>query len=234
MYIQNPACEILDKAAFLIVKKYTSLFSERILQTIATYPNENLYAIPTCNKKLETMPIKYQGTDREPIQAGFDTVYVHNENKMASHTKAEHAMYEQWKKTSINLRGLNHFDFQLTSLQETLDVLQIAEQESPNVYEIIWVQLAGNNAPAPNDFILAGYDVSFFPEGSFSAICDCMCIPRWHGTDDEGELFKSFFLQLNQHGLFKDAETALAFLHHYQSFDWTEQGEYQIVEVWLR
>ena len=234
MHIENPNCEILEKAYFLIVKKYALLFSDHVQTNIANcYNDKNIYAIPTLEQKLEQMPIQYRGTDREPIEAGFDTVYEHLENKMACHTLAEHKMYEKWKETSIDLRGLGYMDFQLTSLQDTLDVLKVAESESPNVYEIIWVKIAGHHATPPEGFIRAGYEPSYFPEGFFSPVCDCMCIPRWHGTDEEGELFQTYYRQLNSYGLFNDAETTLAFLNYYCSFDWTETGEYQIVEVWL-
>ena len=234
MYIENPNCEILEKAYFLLVKKYTALFSDRILKIISNYYNDkNFYAIRALKQPLEQMPIQYQGVDREPIEAGFDTVYLHNENKMAGHSLAEHKMHEKWQENPIDLRGLGYMDFQLTSLHDALDVLKVAEVESPNIYEIIWAKIAGFNATPPEGFILAGYEPSFFPEGYFSPLCDCMCVPRWHGSDEEGILFRDYFQQLNQYGLFNDAETALAFLKYYCSFDWTETGEYQIIEIWI-
>jgi len=66
----------------------------------------------------------------------------------------------------------------------------------------------------------------------FSASCDCLCFPRWHGTDPEGLLFREHFSRLNRDGLFRSAQEARAFLRYYLSFDWTETGEYEIAEVW--
>jgi hypothetical protein len=60
-----------------------------------------------------------------------------------------------------------------------------------------------------------------------------MLFPRWHGTDEEGELFIKYFNQLNSFGLFNSIETAEEFLQYYLSFDWTERDDYYIVEVLL-
>ena len=59
-------------------------------------------------------------------------------------------------------------------------------------------------------------------------------VPRWHGTDESGQLFLSYFRQLNRHGLFQAKSDAEEFLRYYLSFDWTERGDFEIAEVFIR
>ena len=61
-----------------------------------------------------------------------------------------------------------------------------------------------------------------------------MLIPRWDGTDREGTLFKEYLDKLNRYGLFETYDIAKAFLDFYLSFDWTETGEYEIAEVFIK
>ena len=61
-----------------------------------------------------------------------------------------------------------------------------------------------------------------------------MLIPRWHGTDNEGILFKDYFNKLSKHGLFETHDIAKSFLDFYLSFDWTETGKYEIAEVFIK
>jgi hypothetical protein len=91
-----------------------------------------------------------------------------------------------------------------------------------------------NVEKAPAGFSSIGFEPPFFYSDHFSASCDCMLVPRWHGTDKEGALFKEYFQMLNQYGLFADPLTAERFLKYYLSFDWTETGDYCITEVFIK
>ncbi len=67
----------------------------------------------------------------------------------------------------------------------------------------------------------------------FSQLCDCLVIPRWHGTDEEGTLFLDHFRRLNRRGLFDERQEAEDFQEYYLSFDWRERDICDIVEVFL-
>ena len=114
------------------------------------------------------------------------------------------------------------------------DVLGWAEVEAPGVYEPVGVRTAGSGAAPPDGLLRAGLEPSYLPKGYFSPACDCMCFPRWHGTDPEGILFVEHFAKLNPFGLFDSAEDATSFSTYYEGFDWTERGPYSVAEVFLR
>jgi hypothetical protein len=111
------------------------------------------------------------------------------------------------------------------------DVLGWTKEESPDDYEIIWAKIADRPHRPPSTFQRLGFEPTYFTSDHFSAVCDCMCFPRWHGTDREGELFRPYSDRLNANGLFDDASSAAEFLAYYLSVDWTERGEYEIAEV---
>jgi len=102
--------------------------------------------------------------------------------------------------------------------------------------DVVWFKVYGSNAIAPNGYETCGYDITFTPDinGAFSIINDCMFICKWHGCDKEGTAFLDYFKRLNDGGLFDDANTALEYMKHYLSFDWSERGEYLIYEIFRK
>ncbi|MGH7280799.1 MAG: hypothetical protein ACRELY_04695, partial [Polyangiaceae bacterium] len=120
----------------------------------------------------------------------------------------------------------------LTTYELAVDVLGWTKEEGSEDYEIVWARIVDRADAPPSNFERLGFEPTYFMGDHFSAICDCMCFPRWHGTDPEGKLFRSHFDRLNTNGLFDDARTASEFLAYYLTIDWTERGEYEIAEVW--
>ena len=113
-----------------------------------------------------------------------------------------------------------------------------ATQYRDEIYEpadcdIVWVRIRGSASAVPAGYHYHGCDITYKPShsGAFSIINDCMFICRWHGCDEEGIAFLDYYNQLNISGLFDDEDTALEYMKHYLSFDWTERGEYYICEV---
>ncbi len=119
--------------------------------------------------------------------------------------------------------------FELEDAQVAYDRLG---HEKPD-YEVVWTRISGTASPRPPNFAHIGYEPTWFTGDHFSASCDCMLIPRWHGTDEEGRLFIDYFGQLNRHGLFPSSQQAESFLEYYLSFDWTETGDHEIAEIFL-
>jgi hypothetical protein len=104
----------------------------------------------------------------------------------------------------------------------------------PEEFEIIWVRIVNTDMAVPAGYRSIGFEGSYFDGDHFSPSCDCMMIPRWHGTDKEGVLFKAYFEKLNEYGMFTTVDAVKEFLEYYESFDWTEVGPYEIVEVFVR
>jgi hypothetical protein len=201
------------ESAYLVVKRFKVLYKD-----FAQKPqfNRAIYALPLFGTDWSTSRVRYHGLDRDPLSAWDDPRALLAEIRMA-----EIGEVPQWVGCYL-LRS-----------QDVTDVLKWAEAEVPGEYESVWTRLAGSDIMPPPSFRLAGYEPSYFPSGFFSALSDCMCFPRWHGTDPEGVLFSEHFKRLNGYGLFNSANEADNFLTYYLSFDWTETGDYQIIEVWI-
>lgn len=108
--------------------------------------------------------------------------------------------------------------------------------EKSDDYELIWVRNSGTKCDVPDGYGFIGYDISYPCDysGSFSIICDCMFICRWHGCDKEGTLFLPEFKKLNANGLFNDWQSAYDYMVKYLNEDWTERGEYCILEIYKK
>ena len=115
------------------------------------------------------------------------------------------------------------------------EVIEIRDLFYSNEYcDIVWFRIHDSNAVVPHGYRFCGYDITYVPEinGAFSIINDCLFICKWHGCDENGTAFSEHFELLNENGLFDDANTALGYMKHYLSFDWSERGEYCICEIY--
>jgi hypothetical protein len=99
--------------------------------------------------------------------------------------------------------------------------------------EVIFAREHFDDTPPPAHAEYLGADTAHFVVDHFSCICDALFIPRWHGTDEEGVLFRAHFDKLNRNGLFDTNADALDYLQYYLSFDWTERDEnFTSIEVY--
>ena len=102
--------------------------------------------------------------------------------------------------------------------------------------ELLFYRMTGSEDEVPANMRFIGFDVGYpFGMGcgdGFSAVCDCMFLCRWHGCDDKGTEFLKEFQQLNENGLFDSAETAVNYLYHYLSLDWSERGYFCVFEIY--
>jgi hypothetical protein len=210
--IRGYAAPVSTDNGFLLVKKFHVLFAE-----FAAKPDfdRKMYALPVHGMPAEGMPVRYRGLDRDALSCS------------AAGSLGEARMEELKREGRVDPE-----DELIATPDDARDVLRWIDQELPGAYEIIWTRIAGASAQPPDGWLSLGFEPSYFGGDHFSAICDSMCFPRWHGTDEEGTLFKDYFVRLNANGLFDDADTARAFLTYYLSFDWTETGDYKIAEVW--
>jgi hypothetical protein len=199
------------ESGFLVVKRFEALY-----RAFAGDPkfDHDIYALPLFGTDPDRRTVKYRGLDREAI---------------APFAKGSLAQIRMFELNGDDIDGSEDF---LSTLDGARDVLGWANEEAPGTFEIIWTRVAGVPDAVPAGFGPLGFEPTYFTSDHFSAICDCMCFPRWHGTDAEGTLFRAHFDRLNASGLFDGAPDASAFLAYYLSFDWTETGDYEIAEVW--
>jgi len=102
--------------------------------------------------------------------------------------------------------------------------------------DLVWVRIHGSANPTPGGYQFYGYDVTYPPRnrGAFSIINDCMFICTWHGCDAEGTAFADYFDQLNENGLFDEADMALRYMKYYLNFDWSERDDYVLCEIFRK
>jgi large subunit ribosomal protein L7/L12 len=213
-------------SAFLIVKKFDGLYRSYGYRTPR---GTQIYSLPQEGIEPDAVRKKYRGLDREPLTGlPLDSLARMLRLNAAAAPIAERTATLAMAQLSV-ARGVQE-DHLLPSFEDARDVyLTLGE---PKDWEIVWAQLTGESGQAPPQSVRLGCEPSWYPGGYFSALCDCMCFPRWHGTDEAGTLFADYHARLNAHGLFESQHDAAEFLRFYLSLDWTETGEYSIVEVY--
>ena len=199
------------QAGFLIVKTYPRLYRDYAQRYDLRVP---FYALPRVDKQPAESPIQYLGLDRDALDP-----YDKSDNL------AEIRMDELLKEGKCSESGF------IVSPDYVLEVRKFVSD--PLDYEEVWTRIEGVSQEPPLGYVSVGYEPTYFSGDHFSASCDCMIFPRWHGTDREGTLFLEHFRELNAFGLFASAEAASSFLIYYLSFDWTETGDYEIAEVFV-
>ncbi len=210
-------------SAFLVVKTFARLYRDYAGRYALA---RDVYAMPRTDKGPDDATLRYRGLDRDPLYA----LHRYAERNLMS----EGMSYHLAEVRIAELEAEGHADnMYIAAYEDAIDVCGWIDERERGNYEIIWARVAGSARRVPSGYRFAGFEPSYFPDGCFSASCDCMLFPRWHGTDEGGQLFAPFFRRLNQHGLFETRADAEEFLRYYRSFDWTERGTYQTAEVFL-
>jgi len=119
----------------------------------------------------------------------------------------------------------------VASEHDAIDVLGWAELEDPGVYEIIWARVLGAVGAPPDDYERLGFEPTWFWSDHFSAVQNTLFRRLWPPAGSWPR-FREFANVLNAHGLFDDADTALAFREAYWSWENAEIGDFEIAEVW--
>lgn len=214
----------MPRSGFMIPRKYEFLYNDFWKPAP---PEMVVYAVPRLGVPAEAMPKKYRGIDRYPL--GGWPVKEHDPAQFGiTPAAAEPEAAEAINDLVDTHRSDGNFIFSLDDGRRIFSMLR-----RPDDWELIWVADATASVPPPPDSMPMGFDATWFWGDHFSAICDSMCFPRWHGTDAAGRLFASHFEKLNQYALFPTAGEAEDFLRFYRSQDWTETGEYVIAEIRL-
>lgn len=211
----HPYYDMQITSGYLIVLRFSALYAKYAPKY---HDLPHMYALPDVTRAWSQSAIQYRGTDRDALDA----------NPLTPTTMAEIFLADLEKEHRCA-------DGLLFAPEDVAAALSWLEDQADQ-YEVIWVREYGAHDPPPEGFTFLGFEPSYFTGDHFSASCDCMLIPRWHGTDQDGTLFLEHFRRLNQHGLFDTEPDARNFLEYYVSFDWTEndRSDYLIVEVFAR
>jgi len=218
------------QSGFLIVHRFEEVYLdycnrfEKLYRDHWSFTGELIYSIPQQGLSPGEVRKKYRGIDRMSLIA-WPAREFPDETWMG---REEPEACQAFDDLVASNRAQDEF---ISSQMDARDVYSLLR--NPERWEIIW---AGNS-----DFVLAktgvgatlGFEPTWFVWDHFSAICDCMCFPKWHGTDKEGVLFAKHYDRLNEHALFDSRDEAKEFLEFYLSIDWTETGEYVIAEICL-
>jgi hypothetical protein len=202
-------------AGFLIVKTFARLYVEYADRYDL---RRHVYAMPRIDREPAEAAIEYRGLDRDALE------------EYGNHSKTDTEI--QLVLLEVDRRAIDGIVFSQDDARELHSLLGPLQAD----YEIIWSRLATSRARPPDGFSAVGFEATYFTGDHFSPSCDCMLFPRWHGTDEEGELFLPYFRQLNACGLFATPEAAAEFVQYYRSFDWTEvdpEGGWGIAEVFV-
>jgi len=218
-------------SGYIIVKRFDVLYDAALRGGRYNDNPKNtspIYRIPHRNRPVppQGMP-KYRGIDREPLRALlFEEARIFTEAGTPSEANAATNLLNKIELTN------NREDGWVTTSEEILAVWDALEDMQAD-YEIVFAKEFKDGTESPSIAQFLGCDAAYFVSDHFSCICDALFIPRWHGTDPEGILFKDYFCRLNRNGLFNSNEETLEYLRYYLSFDWTEKADnFTSIEVY--
>ncbi len=201
------------QSGFLVVKTFDRFYRDYVAKFS---PEVDGYGFPRKDRPLSEARIQYRGVDRDGLSG-----YARSE------IPAEAYMDVLERSERCSVEGV------IRTLEDAREVWSRLDAERKD-YEVIWAKVVTKIVPSPAGFHSIGYEPSmFFGDSHFSPSCDSMLFPRWHGTDSGVTVFLEYFGLLNKFGVFDQAKEAERFLVHYLSFDWTERGDFHIVEVFL-
>lgn len=218
-------------SGYLIVTRFEVLYnaavrSGRYDDNLKT--TEPIYGIPHRSRPVppENLP-RYRGIDREPLKAlSFAEAKAIAETGTPCEANAATALLAEIESATGREDGW------LTDPEDVHRVWVALGDDRPK-YEVVFGKEYQDSVPPPQGAEYLGSDTAYFVSNHFSCICDALFIPRWHGTDPEGALFRKHFAKLNFNGLFNSNEGALDYLRYYLSFDWTERDDnFTSIEVY--
>lgn len=218
-------------SGYLIVTRFEVLY-EAALKSGRYDDNpktaEPIYGIPHGSRHVppEAFP-RYRGIDRDPLAAlSLEEARLFTEMAIPSEANDATALLDEIETSTGREDGWT------SSLEDIRRVWQALADDQQR-YEVIFGKEYQDNVPAPQGVEYLGSDAAYFMSGHFSCICDALFIPRWHGTDPEGILFREHFAKLNANGLFDTNREALEYLRYYLSFGWTERDDsFTSIEVY--
>ena len=204
------------RQGFLIVKTFEWMYQNFLKRT---NNEEVLYGIPRIGLDPQDEDKQYRGIYRKPMFAWSEELPIDNAPEEIQASIHMGRLEDQGKVA-------HSFILSLAATEQIYSFLN-----RPEDHEVIYSSVEKESTgPVGSEYL--GYEPTWFIGDHFSAIADSIFFPDWHGTD-EGTLFKEYFEQLNEYGLFSEREEAEKFLAYYSSLDWTERGDFFIAGSYL-
>ena len=220
----------LPHGGFLIVTRFEALYRnycdriEKVARKHWGFTDKLIYSVPQERLPSSEVPKKYRGIDRVPLIAWPSREFPDETWMGREEPEASQALED----LEIATQADEGFIFSVLDARRVYSLLR-----NPDWWELIWARNSDERMDRNGVGLTLGFEPTWFGGDRFSAVCDCMCFPRWHGTDPEGTLFAEYYERLNEHALFNSRAEAQQFLDYYRSFDWTETGDYVIAEICL-
>ena len=215
-------------AGYCIFKKFETHYREAIENK--TYEVNSscirFYGIPiTTNPAIPPGIPRYRGIDRDAVEPiSFDDWEMFKgSGRPVLYNDATQFLSEVEEQTGRD-------DNWVTLIDDILRAWDLMDNKED--YEIIFAREDGDETPTHSECRFLGWDPADLGGDNFSCICDALFLPKWHGTDKDGTLFREYFDSLNANGLFDSREQAYGYLKYYLSFDWTERSDtFTAIEV---
>ena len=220
----------LPHGGFLIVTRFEALYRdyclriEKVAREHWGFTDKLIYSVPQGRLPSSEVRKKYRGIDRVPLIAWPSREFPDETWMGREEPEASQALEDLETANRAN----DGFIFSVFEAHRVYSLLR-----NPDWWELIWADNSEMRTDRNGVGLTLGFEPTWFVGDRFSAVCDCMCFPRWHGTDREGKLFTEYYERLNDHALFTSRDEARAFLDFYRSLDWTETGDYVIAEICL-
>jgi len=217
-------------AGFLIVHQFEEIYLdyctrfEKVFRDYWDLSDELIYSVPQRTLPPTQVRKKYRGIDRMPLVSWPAREFPDETWMGREEPEASQAYYD----LDTSNRAQDDFILSLVDARHIYSLLRNRER-----WEIIWAGNSELDLDRNGVGATIGFEPTWFSGDRFSAVCDCMCFPKWHGTDKKGVLFANHYERLNGHALFNSRDDAKEFLKYYLSFDWTETGDYVIAEICL-
>ena len=215
---------------FLIVTRFEALYRDycdrigKVAREHRGFTEKSIYSVPQERLPSSEVRKKYRGLDRVPLIAWPSREFPDETWMGREEPKASQALEDLETANQAH----DGFIFSVLDAQRVYSLLR-----KPDWWELIWAGNSEVRMDRNGVGLTLGFEPTWFSGDRFSAVCDSMCFPRWHGTDPEGKLFAEYHERLNEHALFNSRAEAQQFLDFYRSFDWTETGDYVIAEICL-
>lgn len=204
----------LPDGGFLIVTRFDELYRdycsrfEKIARDHWGFTDDLIYSLPQQGLPPSEVRKKYRGIDRVPLIA-WPSRRFPDETWMGREEPEACQAVDDLETSNGAKEGF------IFSIQQARRVYLLLR--NPERWELIWVRNSDADIDRTGVGTLLGFEPTWFVGDRFSAVCDCMCFPKWHGTDKEGVLFAEHYERLNQYALFNSRDEAKEFLEFYRS-----------------
>ena len=206
-------------SGFLIVKTFDRMYHEYLVRFEEWRKIEQPSAQP---RRLEQMPGKYRGIDREPIQPWLEEF---RGTGVAEPTEQELDVSLYMEELTKSGKADKDFFFLLDDAKKLIEMIP-----PPVEREIVWARRIDKDDEPPLGSTILGYDpTEFYTPNHSSIIAYTIFFPYRIGPDlkdPKGERAKIYYPKLNKYGLFDKPDHAREFVDSFPLLPEHERPDY--------